>query len=62
MRERLFLLFGATLVGSIALNVVLAVALRSQYIDSKIQATQPSLGAYADANQSLQTDRSAAGA
>jgi lysophospholipase L1-like esterase len=59
MRRRLLMLLGATLVGSTAANVALLVALRSMYIESKIQATQPNLNVYTDANASLRTERPA---
>lgn len=55
-KNKLLVLLAVALVVSTAINVVLARAVRSLYIEAKVDATQPSLATYEDANEELQAE------
>jgi lysophospholipase L1-like esterase len=55
-KNKLLVLLAVALVGSTAVNLVLALAVRSLYIEAKVEATQPNLATYEDANAELQAE------
>jgi lysophospholipase L1-like esterase len=60
MKNKLLVLLIAALLGSASINLALIFTVRSMYIEAKVDATQPNLASYEEANAELRAELGAA--